>query len=178
MVFDNKYISKNIQNYRIQRGLSARELAESLGVTQGYINNLERGIGITPTVDNLDKMASILGVTIDDLLMENLCVYYGIEIQNETDQKILNNFYILSTSQKQFVLNFLREFSVYKKINDIKIERPETDLSNAVLPHYLQELLNEAIELSEDMQFVLLDHVKKLNQVLSKRQYHENHNGD
>lgn len=47
-------------------GFSQKKLAEALGCGQGHISRWEAGI-VTPSVENLKKMAEVLGCSIDQL---------------------------------------------------------------------------------------------------------------
>ena len=64
-------IGERIAQARIKLGLSQRELAEKLGITQQSVTALERRDSI-PRSDTLLKLCDALGVTANDLLgMEN-----------------------------------------------------------------------------------------------------------
>jgi len=60
-------IGERIAQTRIKLGLSQRELAEKLNITQQSVTALERR-GSTPRSDTLIKLCDILGVTANDLL--------------------------------------------------------------------------------------------------------------
>jgi len=53
--------------WRKHRGLSGQQLAELSGVPQSYISEIERAVK-PGSVQALSKLASALGVTIDDLV--------------------------------------------------------------------------------------------------------------
>ncbi len=55
-----------IRLYREKAGLSQRELAYAIGVSQAAVAQWENGTS-QPTLDNLRKVADILGVTPGDL---------------------------------------------------------------------------------------------------------------
>jgi transcriptional regulator with XRE-family HTH domain len=57
---------------RAQRGLTLKELANELGyVAHGHISELEAGKKL-PTVEFVLKVASLFGVTTDELLRDDL----------------------------------------------------------------------------------------------------------
>ena len=60
----------NLKYYRYQRNLSQEKYAELLGSTLPYINQLENGKR-KPTLELLDKMSEVLGVTSADLITYN-----------------------------------------------------------------------------------------------------------
>lgn len=62
-----------ISKFRIDRGLSQRQFASQCGLSNGYIAMLEKGLNpstqkpITPTIPQLKKIASGMGITIMEL---------------------------------------------------------------------------------------------------------------
>ena len=67
MAKDSK-ISKNIKKLRQAKGLSQDRLSKLADVSYNSIIKLETG-GITnPTIDTLQKIANVFGVSVDDLL--------------------------------------------------------------------------------------------------------------
>lgn len=57
----------NIYALRCNLKLSQKELAQKCGVTQQFIQRLEKGVA-NPSVRTLIKLASALGVTVDELI--------------------------------------------------------------------------------------------------------------
>ena len=64
-----KAIAANVRRLRAERGLSAAGLARASGVARATLAELENGRG-NPTVETLYGLASVLGVTLADLLLE------------------------------------------------------------------------------------------------------------
>jgi transcriptional regulator with XRE-family HTH domain len=62
-------IAANVRRLRAARGLSAAGLARASGVARATLAELEAGRG-NPTVETLYGLASVLGVTLADLLVE------------------------------------------------------------------------------------------------------------
>lgn len=65
-----KTIAANVRGLRAARGLSAAGLARASGVSRATLAELEAGRG-NPTVETLYGLASVLGVTLSDLLVES-----------------------------------------------------------------------------------------------------------
>lgn len=61
----------NLQRIRKAKGMSQKELADALNVTQGTVSAWESGRW-DPTVENLRAAAKVLGVTVDELIGEPL----------------------------------------------------------------------------------------------------------
>jgi XRE family transcriptional regulator of biofilm formation len=61
-------IGDRIKKYRLQREMSLSELAEKAGVAKSYLSSIERNLQANPSVQFLEKIASVLGVSINVLL--------------------------------------------------------------------------------------------------------------
>lgn len=61
-------IGKRIQELRKEKRLSLSELAEQAGVAKSYLSSIEREIQRNPSIQFLEKIASVLGVDIHTLL--------------------------------------------------------------------------------------------------------------
>ncbi|MFV2047236.1 helix-turn-helix domain-containing protein [Metabacillus litoralis] len=73
-------IGPRIKKYRTQKNLSLSELAERAGVAKSYLSSIERNLQSNPSVQFLEKVSSVLGVSVNTLLNE----------QNETDPEELD----------------------------------------------------------------------------------------
>lgn len=50
-----------VRSNRLAQRISQRELAERAGVSRSYVGDIERGRGVRPSLETLDKLASSLG---------------------------------------------------------------------------------------------------------------------
>jgi transcriptional regulator with XRE-family HTH domain len=57
-----------LQRMRKARQMSQAQLAEAVGVTQGYISHLELGMKKNPSIRVLSKIAKALDVPVEDLI--------------------------------------------------------------------------------------------------------------
>lgn len=64
-------IGKRIQQLRKSKGLTLSELAERANVAKSYLSNVERSIQSNPSIHFLEKIASILNVSVNSLLYED-----------------------------------------------------------------------------------------------------------
>jgi transcriptional regulator with XRE-family HTH domain len=62
-------VGNNLRRYRLSANLSQEEVAERMGVTQGYISELEKGQR-NPTIVTLWHAALALRVHVSQLLQE------------------------------------------------------------------------------------------------------------
>lgn len=63
-------IGKNIKKYRKQKGLTQRELAEMLLLSDSFIGKLESVTYQTISIDTLEQIASVLEVNIKNFFDE------------------------------------------------------------------------------------------------------------
>ena len=61
----------NIKELRKAQGMTQEQLAKLIGVTQGAISQWEEGL-THPAFSKLRKLATALGVTMDDLIGEEV----------------------------------------------------------------------------------------------------------
>lgn len=81
--------NKNLKYFRLRKGLTMRELADSVGVTSMAITNYEKG-NRTPDMEILRKLAGVLGVNVMDLMVarnEELQFSHGAFRKNSTLNK-------------------------------------------------------------------------------------------
>ena len=65
---DNSLFSLNLRRKRKAKGLTQVGLGQLCGCAQGHVSNLERGV-VGPSMQILDRIASVLGVTAAELLV-------------------------------------------------------------------------------------------------------------
>ncbi|WP_339147744.1 MULTISPECIES: helix-turn-helix domain-containing protein [unclassified Sutcliffiella] len=61
-------IGERIKKFREQRKMSMSELAERAGVAKSYLSSIERNLQSNPSVQFLEKVSSVLGVSVNSLL--------------------------------------------------------------------------------------------------------------
>src|SRR5690554_1999989 len=64
-------IGDRVKKYREKSGMSMTELSEKAGVAKSYLSALERNIQTNPSIQFLEKIASVLNISIDHLLKDN-----------------------------------------------------------------------------------------------------------
>ncbi len=63
-------IGDRVKKYREKSGMSMTELSEKAGVAKSYLSALERNIQKNPSIQFLEKIASVLNISIDQLLKD------------------------------------------------------------------------------------------------------------
>ena len=164
--FDGVLIGLKISKLRTNLNMSAKELAAKSGLSASHINYIERGLGAVPPLDTLYNIATALNTSLDRILEDNLRIYNSIEVKNKTDKEILNAFYALPVHKKECVINILRSYGILRELvtspSDqeklVEIDLPEKMKSST----YLQELMLELAELSDNQQRYILDVIRPM----------------
>jgi transcriptional regulator with XRE-family HTH domain len=61
-------IGNNIQTIRKEKGLKLSQVAKACGISAGYLSDIEKGNKANPSIDVLNKIATVLNVGINSLL--------------------------------------------------------------------------------------------------------------
>jgi len=61
-------LNQKVKEFRKQKGWTQQKLAEKTGLSFNTITKIEQGIGDSPTLKTLVKLADALGVSIDELV--------------------------------------------------------------------------------------------------------------
>ena len=60
-------LGRNLKRIRIEKDISQGDIARELGVSRGFVSNLENG-KTNPTLATITKLAGAVGVSADELL--------------------------------------------------------------------------------------------------------------
>lgn len=63
-------LAENIRRFRIKKGLSQEKLARLADISNNTLIKIEQGIAKKPTITTVSRIASALGVSIDELIRE------------------------------------------------------------------------------------------------------------
>ncbi|MBP0725115.1 helix-turn-helix domain-containing protein [Bacillus sp. RG28] len=102
-------IGERIKKLRLQHGMSLTELAERAGVAKSYISSIERNLQSNPSIQVLEKIATVFHTTAENLLKEN---QEPVAVDNEWMQ-ILKEAMESGVSKEEFK-NFI-EFNKFKQ---------------------------------------------------------------
>ena len=85
---ENENYGSLVKNLRLQNGLTQNQVAESLGVTPGYISNVENN-RTAMSLRILTYFARLIGCSLDSLVGELEPEYYETALDREIYQIIL-----------------------------------------------------------------------------------------
>ncbi|UQD52102.1 transcriptional regulator [Bacillus methanolicus] len=63
-------IGDRVKKLRLEKQMSLSELAEQAGVAKSYLSALERNLQRNPSIQFLEKIAGVLNVPVDHLILE------------------------------------------------------------------------------------------------------------
>lgn len=64
-------IGDRVKQLRQEKKMSLTELADQAGVAKSYISSLERNLQSNPSIQFLEKIGAVLGVSIDYFILNN-----------------------------------------------------------------------------------------------------------
>jgi XRE family transcriptional regulator, master regulator for biofilm formation len=64
-------IGDKIKQLRIEKKMSISELAEKANVAKSYLSSIERNLQSNPSIQFIEKISSVLGVSVNELINES-----------------------------------------------------------------------------------------------------------
>lgn len=64
-------IGEKIKNKRQEKEMSLSELAEKANVAKSYLSSIERNLQTNPSIQFIEKVSKVLGVSANDLIKED-----------------------------------------------------------------------------------------------------------
>ena len=111
-------IGEYVRNYRKKQGLSMQAFGEKCNLSRAYISILEKGINPTtgkafaPTIETLNKIAEVTGVTIDTLLPmldgnQLITVNHSNSSYSEDEKNLIKKYRQLDADGKEDVEDYV-----------------------------------------------------------------------
>jgi XRE family transcriptional regulator, master regulator for biofilm formation len=107
-------IGQRIKKYRLQKEMSLSELAEKSGVAKSYLSSIERNLQSNPSIQFLEKISVVLGVSVNTLLNDEVSNSNSEELDSEWTRLVREA--MKSGVSKEEFQSFL-EFNKWKKDN-------------------------------------------------------------
>ena len=105
---DAAKVGKRIAELRKEQGLTQKELADKLHITDGAVSKWERGINF-PDIALLEPLAAILGTTVIDLL----------SLENASNHEVATVISDISICEKAKLVKELKMRAIHNIINGI-----------------------------------------------------------
>ncbi|WP_246942986.1 helix-turn-helix domain-containing protein [Bacillus pinisoli] len=103
-------IGQRIKQYRLRKQLSLSELAERAGVAKSYLSSIERNLQSNPSIQFLEKVSAVLGVSVNTLLHDQESTSAEVEELDSDWAKLVRDAMNSGVSKEQF-----REFLDFNK---------------------------------------------------------------
>ena len=95
-------VGNNIRNYRLAKGMSMRELAGKVGLTEATIQKYETGAIKTLDVSMLMKFAEALNIPPEDVVG-----WDKVEKRNDESMEVMKKYNLLTDGHKKAVLDLI-----------------------------------------------------------------------
>src|SRR5690625_3506921 len=111
-------IGENIQRIRSRKGLTLSELAERADISKSYLSNIERNLNQNPSIQIIEKIASVLEVDFRMLIGIN---NIGDQIPEDEWLDFVNELKESGVGTEQLKeYKTVIEFAKWQKLNDKK----------------------------------------------------------
>ncbi|MBP1971184.1 XRE family transcriptional regulator of biofilm formation [Virgibacillus natechei] len=100
-------IGEKIKNKRQEKEMSLSELAERAKVAKSYLSSIERNLQTNPSIQFIEKVSKVLGVSANDLIKED-----NTEVTDKLDDEWLS---IVQEAMKSGVTK--EQFKEYLEFN-------------------------------------------------------------
>lgn len=120
-------IGENLRKYRKMSKLTQKELASRADVSTGYIQMIELGKKENPSMKLLNKMASVLGVSVTDLIdpedEKKILIHEILSIENDIELIKNKKVLIFSEIEKRYdLLNLVGGIEALKRIDSLRFK--------------------------------------------------------
>lgn len=102
-------IGERIQELRKRKNYSLTELSEKAGVAKSYLSSIERGIQQNPSIQFLEKVGAVLGISAEEFLHSERPLEKSASIDIEWND-LVHEAMMSGVSKSQF-----REFLEFSK---------------------------------------------------------------
>lgn len=96
-------IASRLKKIRTAKGYSVYKLSQLSGVSETHIRDLERGER-NPSLDTIDRIAKTFGMSLSELLNEDITVSY----LTDKEKEILDCYRMLPENSSDALLTFLK----------------------------------------------------------------------
>ena len=110
-------IGANIKKIRKDKGLQQKQVALEIGLDQSNYNKIENSKR-EPSVDVLNKIANLFGVTVDDILNPDKDVPKEVTVEDKTTLEQVRLIQELDEEDKNVIFRMIDTMLTKKKFKD------------------------------------------------------------
>lgn len=110
-------IGENIKRIRKEKALQQKQVALEIGLDQSNYNKIENGKR-EPSVEVLNKLASLFGVTVDDILNPDKEMPVEVTIEDKTTMEQVRLIRELDEEDRNVIFRMIDTMLTKKKFKD------------------------------------------------------------
>jgi transcriptional regulator with XRE-family HTH domain len=110
-------LAENIKKLREEKGLLQKQVATEIGLKPAHYNKIENG-QVEPSIDVLDKLAQLFGVTIDQIVHLEKGIPKEVKIEDKTATEQLRLIQQLNEKDKGIIMNIIETMLTKQKFQD------------------------------------------------------------
>jgi len=110
-------IGENIKKIRKDKGLQQKQVALEIGLDQSNYNKIENSKR-EPSVDVLNKLANLFGVSVDDILNPDKDVPKEVTVEDKTTMEQVRLIQELDEEDKHVIFRMIDTMLTKKKFKD------------------------------------------------------------
>jgi len=110
-------LADNIKKLREDKGLLQKQVASEIGLNPAHYNKIEKGI-VEPSVDILDKLAKLFGISIDQIVHLEDRVPKEVTIEDKTSVEQIRLIQELDEKDKNIIYSMIETMLTKKKFKD------------------------------------------------------------
>jgi transcriptional regulator with XRE-family HTH domain len=145
MIFIMIYLKENMRYKRKEQGLTQGDLAEKLDIKRSLIGSYEEGRGV-PKLSVIKQMAELFGVSMDELLGEDLSIAEGKGLRAEGKEQNLKNDV---TGSGLKILSVVVDSDNEERISIVPVKASAGYLNGRADLGYMQQLPNFSMPVAE-----------------------------
>jgi transcriptional regulator with XRE-family HTH domain len=110
-------VGDNIKKLRKEKGLQQKQMALELGIDQSNYNKIENGKR-EPSLDLLNKLAGLFGVSVDDILNPDKELPKEVTVEDKTTTEQVRLIQQLDDEDKHVIFRMIDTMLTKKKFKD------------------------------------------------------------
>jgi transcriptional regulator with XRE-family HTH domain len=117
LILQQMNVTDNIKKFREERGMLQKQVAAEIGLNPAHYNKIEKGM-VEPSIEVLDKLAKLFGVTIDQIVHYEGNIPKEVTVTDKTTNEKLQMIEQLEESDKQALYRMIDCMLTNNKFKD------------------------------------------------------------
>ena len=144
-IYLDNYLGTNIKKYRTEKGLSQKQLAEMVGISTSYMQQLELGQKKSPSLEVKINLAKVLNVPMSELESKQSTfslLQETSELLSNTISQASGRKLFVKAEEKTLISNLINDYNQYFFGNKYKVDNLSDKDIEELKPviHYIVEM--------------------------------------